>query len=59
MRRGCAMLLCLFLAVCSFAQQKPQPQVMVVGVYHFDNPNRDLLNIRSEGHRQSRKRSTR
>ena len=31
------------------AQEKPKPQVMVVGVYHFDNPGRDLLNIYSEG----------
>ena len=38
----------LFAAVC-IAQEKPQPTVMVVGTYHFDNPGRDLLNIHSEG----------
>lgn len=38
----------IFAALCS-AQTTPQTQVMVLGVYHFDNPGRDLLNIRSEG----------
>jgi hypothetical protein len=40
---------CLIFAAFCAAQSAPQAQVMVLGVYHFDNPGRDLLNIRSEG----------
>lgn len=42
-----AVLLCLG-AFC-VSQEKPEAQVMVVGLYHFDNPGRDLFNIHSEG----------
>jgi hypothetical protein len=37
------------LASLCAAQQKPMPQVMIVGTYHFDNPGRDIFNIHSEG----------
>lgn len=42
-----AVLVCIA-SVC-MGQQKPVPQVMMVGTYHFDNPGRDIFNIHSEG----------
>lgn len=47
--RIAAAIVCLVCATVLTAQEKPKPQVMIVGVYHFDNPGRDLLNIHSEG----------
>lgn len=38
MRRCVALFMVLAFAVVCSAQEKPKAQVMIVGVYHFDNP---------------------
>ena len=47
--RGAWMAVLVCVASVCMAQQRPVPQVMVVGTYHFDNPGRDIFNIHSEG----------
>jgi|ERR1051325_10688151 hypothetical protein len=41
--------LCVLLALPAAAQQEPaRPEVLVLGVYHMDNPGRDLFNTKAD-----------
>jgi hypothetical protein len=42
------MVLALLLSLSAAAQEAPRPEVLVLGVYHMDNPGRDIFNMKAD-----------